>query len=53
MAPAERLVLLGDMRQHAPGRGIRCRTGRGASHLTVREWDKLMVGLELAGARLH
>jgi len=53
MAPAERLALLGDMRQHAPAEAFDAVLDVVRPHLTVREWDKLMAGLELAGARLH
>jgi hypothetical protein len=53
MAPAERLALLGDMRQHAPTEAFDAVLDVVRPHLTVREWDKLMAGLELAGARFH
>jgi hypothetical protein len=53
MAPAERLALLGGMRQQAPGEAFGAVLDVVRPHLTAREWDKLMAGLGMAGASLQ
>lgn len=53
MAPAERLALLGGMRQQAPGEAFGAVLDVVRPHLTAREWDKLMAGLGMAGAGLR
>jgi len=50
MAPAERLALLGGMRQQVPGEAFGAVLDVVRPHLTAREWAKLMVGLGMGAA---
>ena len=50
MAPAERVALLGEMRQQAPAEAFGAVLDVVRPHLTAREWDKLMAGLGMAAA---
>lgn len=53
MAPAERVALLGGMRQQAPGEAFGAVLDVVRPHLTAREWDKLMAGLGMAAAAMR
>jgi hypothetical protein len=50
MAPAERVAMLGGMRQQAPAEAFGAVLDVVRPHLAAREWDKLMAGLGMAGA---
>lgn len=48
MAPAERALMLGDMRRNAPPQAFEAALAVVRPHLTQIEWDKLARALELA-----
>jgi hypothetical protein len=50
MAPAERVAMLADMRQHAPEPAFAAVLNTVQPHLTQAEWGKLMRGLGMAPA---
>ena len=50
MAPAERVEMLGGMRQQAPAEAFGAVLDGVRPHLAPREWDKLMAGLGMASA---